>query len=75
MDDLPKDYNLEQFAEALGMSTRWMRRKVAEGAAHQRCGHKIMFTVDQVQQLRADHTLEEVPESITTGPRWRRGEL
>lgn len=62
------DYTLAEVAEALGMSERWIRGKVADGAAHQRYGHKIRFTPAQVEELRANHTKKPVAaQSITTG--------
>jgi predicted DNA-binding protein YlxM (UPF0122 family) len=66
------DYDLDQIAEAVGMSTRWVRDRVKEGAAHQRYGNKIKMTAEQVALLRAAHTKEPAPvESITTGRRKR----
>lgn len=66
---LPKDYSLEEVAEALGMSTRWVRNKISKGAVHQRYGHKIRFTAEQVEQLRVSHVEKkvQVDQSITTG--------
>lgn len=68
---LDTDYNLEQIAEAVGMSTRWVRDRVKEGAAHQRYGRKIKMTAEQVAQLRAAHTKAPVEQSITTGRKKR----
>lgn len=68
---LPPDYDLEQVAEALGMSTRWVRDRVKEGAEHQRYGRKIRFTDQQVAKLRAAHTQQPAVESITTGRKKR----
>lgn len=70
---LEPDYDLEQIADAVGMSTRWVRDRVKEGAAHQRYGNKIKMTAEQVALLRAAHTKEPAPvvESITTGRRKR----
>jgi predicted DNA-binding protein YlxM (UPF0122 family) len=67
--DLPRDYSLEEVANALGMSTRWVRERIKDGAAHQKYGHKIKFSAEQVEQLRASHTAKPAPveESITTG--------
>lgn len=70
---LEPDYDLEQIAAAVGMSTRWVRDKVKAGAAHQRYGNKIKMTAEQVAMLRASHTKvpEQVVESITTGRKKR----
>lgn len=67
MTDLPKDYTLDEVAEALGMSTRWVRERIKEGAEHIRYGHKIRFTAEQVEKLRAAHIKAPAAESITTG--------
>lgn len=64
---LPKDYTYEEVADALGMSSRWVRLKVKEGAEHQKYGHKVRFTADQVEKLRASCTQAPTPQSITTG--------
>ena len=40
---LDPDYTLEQVAEALQMSERWVRDRIREGAPHQRYGNKIRF--------------------------------
>lgn len=68
---LTPDYSLQQVAEALGMSPRWVRQRVAEGAEHQRYGHKIRFSPEQVEKLRANFVKAPAPESITTGRRRR----
>ena len=64
---LAKDFDLNEVAEALGMSTRWVRQKCKEGAVHNRYGQKIRFTAEQVEMLRASCTKAPVAESITTG--------
>lgn len=67
---LEKDYSIEEVAEAIGMSTRWIRGRVnGENAAeHIRYGHKIRFTAEQVEKLRATHVKAPAPQqSITTG--------
>lgn len=61
------DYTMEDVAEALRMSPRWVRARVAEGAEHQRYGHKIRFTDAQVEKLRASMTKQPTPKSVTTG--------
>lgn len=68
--DLERDFSLEEVADALGMSTRWVRDRIRlDGAEHQRYGRNIRFTQDQVRQLRAAHVRSVVRESVTTGPR------
>ena len=69
---LEPDYDLEQIADAVGMSTRWVREQVKAGAEHQRYGRKIKMTAAQVEKLRASHTQAPVVESITTGRSRRR---
>jgi hypothetical protein len=64
---LVPDYTLDEVAAALRMSTRWVRDRVKDGAEHQRKGHKITFTAEQVDKLRAAHTKVPVEQSITTG--------
>lgn len=64
---LEPDYSLEEVAEALGMSPKWVRRQVQGGAEHQRYGHKIRFTEAQVDRLRATHTKQPVAQGVTTG--------
>lgn len=65
---LTRDYDLVEIAEALGMSERWVRQRVKDGAAHQRYGQKIKMTAEQVEALRASHTKRPtVTPSITTG--------
>lgn len=68
---LDKDYSLGEVAEALGMSERWVRQRVAEGAEHLRYGHKIKFTAAQVDKLRAAHISQPVTQSLTTGRKRR----
>lgn len=65
---LTKDYTLDEVAEALRMSTRWVRDRIKhDGAEHTRRGHKIVFTAEQVEKLRASHAKAPVEQSITTG--------
>lgn len=64
---LEPDYSLEDVAQAIGMSTRWIRDRCKEGAEHIRYGHKIRFTEAQVAKLRNDHTKAPAAEGITTG--------
>lgn len=68
---LPQDYSLSEVADALGMSERWVRARIKDGAEHQRYGHKIRFTAEQVDQLRAQHTQQPAAQSITTGRKRR----
>lgn len=71
MTDLTPDYDLDAVAEALGMSARWVRARVSEGAEHQRYGRKIRFTPEQVEKLRASHTKAPASQSVTTGRKKR----
>ena len=51
-------------------ATRWLRDRCnIDGAEHQRKGHKITFTVAQVEALRATLVKSPAPAdtSITTG--------
>ncbi|HKY57633.1 MAG TPA: hypothetical protein VJL80_06315 [Aeromicrobium sp.] len=67
--DLPKTYNLDEVADALGMSERWVRSKL-KGVEHIRAGHKIRFTEEQYQAFRkslAVNTEQANVTSITTG--------
>lgn len=67
---LPKTYSLEEVAEAIGMSPRWVRDRCKDGAVHVRAGRKIKFTEEQYEQLRQAHsTTPLVEKSITTGRR------
>lgn len=66
-DELATDYDLEQVAKALKMSPRWVRQQVKDGAVHMRFGHKIRFTAEQVEMLRASCTTKAIPKSVTTG--------
>lgn len=66
---LDPDYTLSEVADALGMSTRWVRDRIREGAEHQRYGHVIKFTSDQVDKLRASHTKAPASQPITSGRR------
>lgn len=69
---LPRDYSLEEVAQALGMSTRWVRERIKDGAAHQRYGHKIAFTAEQVEALREAHTKAPLANApVTTGRKKR----
>lgn len=65
------DYTLDEVASALGMSTRWVRQRIREGAEHQRYGHKIRFTAAQVERLKSQFTTTTAPTSITTGRKKR----
>lgn len=64
---LPKDYDLAEVADALGMSERWVRLQCQNGAVHNRYGHKIRFTAEQVELLRKSKEKRPTPKSITTG--------
>lgn len=65
---LDPDYTLDEVAGALGMSTRWLRGRIkADKLEHQKYGHKIKFTPDQVQAIRERYAAAPVAQSITTG--------
>jgi hypothetical protein len=68
VSELEKDFTLQEVADALGMSERWLRQQVKAGAVHNRYGHKIRFTTDQVEKLRGRYVqAPAVEESVTTG--------
>lgn len=70
---LEPDYTLVEVADALGMSTRWVRDRIRlDGAEHNRYGRRIKFTAAQVAKLRAAHIASYVTEPVTTGPAKRR---
>lgn len=71
--NLERDYTVDEVAEALGMSTRWVRDRVnQDGAEHLRYGHKIRFTAEQVEALRRSHTKAPVKsQPVTTGRKKR----
>lgn len=64
---LDEDYDINEVAKAMKMSPRWVRQKVEQGAVHNRYGHKIRFTAEQVELLRASCTKRPVEQSVTTG--------
>lgn len=66
---LEPDYTLTEVAEAVGMSPRWVRDRIREGAEHQRYGHVIKFTAEQVEKLRAAHTKAPATQPMTSGRR------
>lgn len=68
---LDPDYTLAEVAEALGMSPRWVRDRIREGAEHMRYGHVIRFSAEQVDKLRASHTKAPETQPITTGRKKR----
>lgn len=66
--ELEPDYSLSEVAKAIGMSTRWIRDRVNDKespAEHLRYGHKIRFTKDQVEKLRAGHTKSPAVAAVT----------
>lgn len=68
--ELVPDFTLDEVAQALGMSTRWVRDRIRlDGASHQRYGRHIRFTPEQVAELRAAHVRTLVQEPVTTGPK------
>lgn len=65
---LEVDYTLTETAKALRMSTRWLRERIkADKLEHQKYGHKILFTADQVEAIRTRYAATPVVEPITTG--------
>lgn len=72
---LNTDYTLEEVAEALRVSTRWIRDRIRAGkegkgpiVEHIRRGHMIRFTGDQVEKLRTLGVVQSVVgEQVTTG--------
>lgn len=65
---LRPDHSLADVAAALGMSPRWVRDRIRkDGAPHQRYGHVIRFTDEQVDALKAAHVKAPASQSITTG--------
>ena len=68
MSDIDHDYTLIEAAEAIRMSERWLRGRIAaDKIEHTRRGHKIMFTAAQMEKLRAAHAVAPAPEVVTTG--------
>lgn len=70
---LPRDYTLAEVADALGMSTRWLRDKIKKDKLeHQKYGHKIAFTADQVEAARDRYrNAPAAAEVVTTGRKKR----
>lgn len=69
---LARDFTLEEVADALRVSKRWVRDRIRlDGAEHQRKGHKITFSAEQVDKLRAACAKAPVDQSITTGRKKR----
>lgn len=64
---LPKTYTLAEVSDALGMSERWVREQIKNGAAHMRGGRKIRFTEAQYEALRDGMSVTPIAKSITTG--------
>ncbi len=66
-ETLPRDWTLEEVAEALRMSTRWLRDRLkSDQLEHQKYGHKILFTDEQVAAIRAWHAAQPIEQSVTT---------
>lgn len=76
---LEREYTLNEIAEMLGMSTRWVRQRLKaarDGTGpwfeHQRWGTKITMTEAQIVKLRASAVQSPPPQqSITTGRKRR----
>lgn len=62
---LQAEHTMREVAEAMGMSYRWVRLQVRNGAAHQRYGNRIRFTDEQVEALRARFASTSTPAAIT----------
>lgn len=69
---LPRDYSIDEVKAALGMSERWLRARIADGAEHQRYGNRILFTAEQVERLRASHAKAGDNQPVTTGRKRKR---
>jgi len=71
---LEPEYNLDEAAEIIGMSPRWLRGRVKAGEKgegpfieHIRYGNKYSFTESQIAKLRAAFSRAPVVQSVTTG--------
>lgn len=65
---LPRDYTLTEAADALRVSTRWLRDRIkADKLPHGKRGHKIVFSGEQVEAIRKRYTAQPIEQSITTG--------
>ena len=71
---LEPEYNLDEAASEIRMSSRWLRGRIKAGERgegpfieHQRYGHKYSFTESQIEKLRAQFTQAPVVQSVTTG--------
>lgn len=73
MTEAEKDLNLEQIAEAMGMSTRWVRDQLRDGSGieHRRPGGRIRMSAEQLEKFKATYDVNAIPQSITTGRRRR----
>jgi hypothetical protein len=66
---LETEYSLAEVAKSFGMSTRWVRDRIRfDGVEHQRYGHVIKFTAEQVAKFKASHRVAKTVEPVTTGP-------
>jgi hypothetical protein len=69
---LPRDFTLTEVADALRVSTRWLRDKIkADKLPHGLRGHKIVFTEAQVEAIRERYVAQPIEQSITTGRKRR----
>lgn len=73
MSEAPeKDYNLEQIAEAMDMSTRWVRDQLKDlSIEHRRPGKRIRMSAEQLEKFKARYDVVPVVQSITTGRKRR----
>lgn len=69
---LDNEHTMQEVADALRMSHRWVRAQVQAGAAHQRYGNRIRFTDEQVESLRRRFaSVPDVAETVLTTRRRR----
>jgi hypothetical protein len=68
MSDNQPDLTLNEAADVIRMSERWLRQQIKDGLVEcERRGHKIFFTPSQVEKLRHSFTVRPAAQSITTG--------
>lgn len=66
------NYGLKEIADILGMSERWVSDRCKAGAKHQKLGHKIKMTAEEIELLRAEHTVAPPPVQPMTTKRKKR---
>ena len=66
--DQQPDLTLNEAADVIRMSERWLRQQIKDGLVEcERRGHKIFFTPGQMDKLRHSFTVHPAAQSITTG--------